>query len=98
MTTKNAQVFLVVGWPFLLGLSNGLPQIVLSFQDYLIHRIKELSRGGAISDYKWNGGSNNFKGQVCHVESTQKLSGRIAMVLNLFPRRQIQQKAFESFM
>lgn len=30
-------------------------------QDYLVQRLKELSKGGAISAYKWNSGSS-FKG------------------------------------
>ncbi|KAG7167875.1 Transmembrane protein 209-like [Homarus americanus] len=29
-------------------------------QDYLVHRLRELSAGGAISAYRWNGGSSTF--------------------------------------
>lgn len=29
-------------------------------QDYLVHRLKELSAGGAISAFRWNGGSATF--------------------------------------
>lgn len=32
-------------------------------QDYLVHRLRELSAGGAISAYRWNGGSSNFNGK-----------------------------------
>ncbi|CAL4128429.1 unnamed protein product, partial [Meganyctiphanes norvegica] len=32
-------------------------------QDYLIHRLRELSSGGAISAYRWNGGSGSFNGK-----------------------------------
>lgn len=32
-------------------------------QDYLIHRLKELSKGGAISAYRWNSGSSSFNGK-----------------------------------
>lgn len=32
-------------------------------QDYLVHRLRELSVGGAISAYKWNGGSASFNGK-----------------------------------
>ena len=30
-------------------------------QDYIVNRIKELSTGGAMSEFKWNGGGK-FKG------------------------------------
>ncbi|XP_063849671.1 transmembrane protein 209-like [Scylla paramamosain] len=29
-------------------------------QDYLLHRLRELATGGAISAYRWNGGSTTF--------------------------------------
>ncbi|KAK8728682.1 hypothetical protein OTU49_009089, partial [Cherax quadricarinatus] len=32
-------------------------------QDYLVHRLRELSAGGAISAYRWNGGSSTFNGK-----------------------------------
>lgn len=32
-------------------------------QDYLVHRLRELSVGGAISAYRWNGGSSTFNGK-----------------------------------
>ena len=31
-------------------------------QDYLVHRLKQLSEGGAISAFKWNSGSS-FNGK-----------------------------------
>lgn len=39
-----------------------IPFLELSVQqDYIVNRIRELSRGGAMSDFKWNGGGR-FKG------------------------------------
>ncbi|XP_045594860.2 transmembrane protein 209 [Procambarus clarkii] len=32
-------------------------------QDYLVHRLRELSAGGAISAYRWNRGSSTFNGK-----------------------------------
>ena len=31
-------------------------------QDYLVHRLRELARGGAMSGYRWNGGGS-FRGR-----------------------------------
>ena len=39
-----------------------IPFLELSVQqDYIVNRIKELSQGGAMSEFKWNGGGR-FKG------------------------------------
>ncbi|XP_050689630.1 transmembrane protein 209-like isoform X2 [Eriocheir sinensis] len=32
-------------------------------QDYLLHRLRELAAGGAISAYRWNAGSTTFNGR-----------------------------------
>ena len=32
------------------------------YQEYLVHRLKELSDGGAMSQFNWNGGGR-FKGR-----------------------------------
>lgn len=41
-----------------------LPYLDLSpNQEYLVQRIKELSKGGCMSGFRWNGGSSNYKGK-----------------------------------
>ncbi|KAK7068478.1 hypothetical protein SK128_006105 [Halocaridina rubra] len=45
-------------------LANIVPFLdVTVHQDYLVHRLRELSVGGAISAYRWNGGSSTFNGK-----------------------------------
>lgn len=48
--------------------SGPLPQVVpflevTVHQDYLLHRLRELAAGGAISAYRWNAGSTTFNGR-----------------------------------
>ena len=41
-----------------------IPFLELSVQqDYIVSRIKELSEGGAMSEFKWNGGGR-YKGII----------------------------------
>lgn len=44
------------------------------YQEYLVHRLKELSDGGAMSQFNWNGGGR-FKGR--------HFKGRENSILNL---------------
>lgn len=32
-------------------------------QEYLVQRIRELSKGGCMSEFRWNGGSSNYRGK-----------------------------------
>lgn len=45
-------------------LASLLPYLDLnSNHEYLVQRIKELARGGCMSDFRWNGGSQNYRGK-----------------------------------
>jgi hypothetical protein len=35
---------------------------VTTHQEYLVKRLRELASGGAMSDYRWNGGSRTTLG------------------------------------
>ena len=53
---KLAQSFTVTVIP---TLPNLVPFLELSTnQDYLVNRIKALSKGGSMSEFKWNGGGS----------------------------------------
>ncbi len=61
-------------------LSNLLPFLNITIhQDYLVHRLRELSKGGAMSEFKWNSGGR-YKGQ----EWTDKLPSDAELVMHLF--------------
>ncbi|KAL1415436.1 hypothetical protein MTO96_006787 [Rhipicephalus appendiculatus] len=45
-------------------LASLLPYLDLnSNHEYLVQRIKELARGGCMSDFRWNSGSQNYRGK-----------------------------------
>uniref|UniRef100_G3MM81 Transmembrane protein 209 n=1 Tax=Amblyomma maculatum TaxID=34609 RepID=G3MM81_AMBMU len=45
-------------------LASLLPYLDLnSNHEYLVQRIKELARGGCMSNFRWNGGSENYRGK-----------------------------------
>ncbi|KAK8778323.1 hypothetical protein V5799_020331 [Amblyomma americanum] len=45
-------------------LASLLPYLDLnSNHEYLVQRIKELARGGCMSDFRWNGGSQDYRGK-----------------------------------
>ena len=61
-----------------------IPFLELSVQqDYIVNRIKELSEGGAMSEFKWNGGGK-FKGGP---PGKKKIGSRVSFFLHTFWKR-----------
>ena len=52
---------------------------ITTHQEYLVQRLKELSQGGALSEFKWNGGGR-FKGN----EWTDKLPTDSELIMGFF--------------